>query len=683
AVLAVLLARLSGSADIAVGTPVAGRGHRDLAGLVGMFAGTLVLRTEIRSDHTFAQVLQTVRDADLGAFENADIPFDRLVDLMKPRRSAAYHPLFQVGFSYQNISLGHFTLDGVDVEVIEPELGVAKSDLHLTLVDNGEADAIAVRWDYDRDLFDHSTIERWHDLWTALLTGALGDADTPVGDLRVDSAAATSELMGAVSGRPAGTLTGLLERAFTRYADAEALWVDGARSVITYRQLSVRVNRLAGRLIAAGVGPEVRVAVAIERSAELIEAVLAVLVAGGAYVPVDPGAPAERNRLVLESVDPALLLVAGGVPDGLPRGGITLYDIISGEVPAELDADEVIAAVTRPANTAYIIYTSGSTGAPKGVAVSHGAIASQLCWKAATFPIGTGDTLVLRTNLTFDLSVWELFWPLISGARLAVAEPGGDRDPRYLAALMARAGVTAAHFVPSLLDAHLDAIADAGSLAHPLGRVLCIGEALNPATARRAAEVLGARVFNLYGPTEAAVGITCHEWETDTRDGGTRDRDTRNGTARAGSTVAIGTPADDSAAVVLDSRLHRVPDGVAGELYLGGVQLARAYHGRPDLTAARFVADPSGGGRRLYRTGDTARVGSNGQLEFLGRNDFQVKIRGQRIELGEIEAALAADPRVASAVVAAHEEVLVAYLVPDSAEPGWDGGAVLEDLAAH
>ena len=343
----------------------------------------------------------------------------------------------------------------------------------MTLVDNGEADAIAVRWDYDRDLFDHSTIERWHDLWTALLTGALGDADTPVGDLRVDSAAATSELMGAVSGRPAGTLTGLLERAFTRYADAEALWVDGARSVITYRQLSVRVNRLAGRLIAAGVGPEVRVAVAIERSAELIEAVLAVLVAG---VPTCPSIPVRRPNGTGWSWSRSIRRCCSspGSSDGLPRGGITLYDIISGEVPAELDADEVIAAVPRPANTAYIIYTSGSTGAPKGVAVSPRRHRFPIMLEGSHFP--DRYRRCPRTQDQPDIrSVGvELFWPLISGARLAIAEPGGDRDPRYLAALMARAGVTAAHFVPSLLDAHLDAIADAGSLAHPLGRVLCI-----------------------------------------------------------------------------------------------------------------------------------------------------------------------------------------------------------------
>ncbi|MFW0794041.1 amino acid adenylation domain-containing protein [Gordonia sp. CPCC 205515] len=687
-VLALTLARLAGTGDIVVGTPVAGRGHRDLADLVGMFVGTVVLRTDVRLDQPFSDLLASVRTTDLEAFENADIPFDRLVDLMRPRRSTAYHPLFQVGFSYQNLPQTDFTLDGADIEILEPPLGVAKSDLHLTLVESGSATAgdgatMRVQWDYDRDLFDHDTIERWHRIWLRLLSLVSATDDTPVGDLPVGSA--TSALVGPVSCRSDATLTELLAASYRRHAEEIAVAVDDPVTGLTgpgltYADLADRVHRLARTLIASGVGPEVRVAIAIERSAHLLEAILAVLHAGGAYVPIDPGAPAERNQRVLSSCSPAVVLVAGN-PAAVNQAAVTQAAVTGAEAVGArvidvttLDTTSVVEPITdpqrssplRPHHTAYVIYTSGSTGAPKGVAVSHRAIAAQFGWKSTTFPVGPGDTLLLKTPVTFDLSVWELFWPLLNGARLVLATPDGHLDPRYLADLLPRAKATAAHFVPSLLDAHLDAVEDSGLPPHPLTRVLCIGEALTPTTAERAAKMLGAQVFNLYGPTEAAVGITAHEWTAD---------------APPTATVPIGVPADDSATVILDARLHQVPAGVVGELYLQGIQLATAYEARADLTADRFIADPAGGGGRLYRTGDLARIDSHGTLEYLGRNDFQVKIRGQRIELGEIEAAVTRDPRIAAAAVAAHGETLTLYLVPMKSQAAvLDTDAVNRDL---
>ncbi|GAC02285.1 putative non-ribosomal peptide synthetase [Gordonia namibiensis NBRC 108229] len=678
-VLAILLSRLSGTDDIAVGTPVAGRHHRDLADLVGMFVGTVVLRTHLDANSTFAELLSQVRTVDLDAFEHADVPFDRLVDAVRPRRSAAHHPLFQVGFSYQNIAPAQLTLDGVDAEILEMSLGVAKSDLHLTVVEQGgsghggEAQRRAtmrVQWDYDRDLFDHNTVERWHRLWVELLSAALDAADTPVGDLAADSV--SDMLTGPVSGRDDATLTGLLAGGAARNPQAVALHDDATGSSQTYAELSARVNSLARTLIDAGVGPEVRVAVAISRSATLVESVLAVLAAGGAYVPVDPDAPARRTRLVVDSCRPAVVLTAGPPTVPIPEyADVIDVTAVPPAAPSPVTGGERVAPL-RPVNTAYVIYTSGSTGTPKGVAVSHRAIAAQLRWKSAEFPLGPDDITVLKTALTFDLSVWELFWPLVNGARLVIATAHGHRDPRYIADLFARTEVTAAHFVPSLLDAHLDAVADMAGTPHPVGRLLCIGEALAPSTAERAADVLGARVFNLYGPTEAAVGITHHEWTPTPVSSSTTPS----------PTVAIGVPVDDSGAVVLDTRLHQVPLGVVGELYLRGVQLATAYERRPDLTADRFVADPAGTGERMYRTGDLARIRPDGVLEFHGRNDFQVKIRGLRIELGEIESALAADPRIAAAAVAAHHgDTLTAYLVPAPGNPDvLDPAAVLADL---
>lgn len=665
-ILAVTLARLSGSTDIAVGTPVAGRAHPDLTDLVGMFVGTVVLRTHVDPGQSFRNLLAGVRTRDLEAFANADIPFDRLVDLLRPRRSAAYHPLFQVGFSYQNLPTAGLALDGLDVEVLEPSLGVAKSDLHLTLVEapagSGD-DAMRVQWEYDRDLFDHATIAEWHRLWTAVLAAALETPDTPVGDLAVCNG--TGMLRGAPRRRPATTLVDLLDSAFSAYAGSYAVCEDDG-AVFTYADTATKVERLARRLRAAGVGPEVRVAIAIRRSAHLVDAVLAVLAAGGAYVPLDPDAPTQRNAMVLASARPALVLVAGEEPGGLGDYPGPIVDVTAPVTALQSVPDRARElSRPRPANTAYVIYTSGSTGAPKGVAVSHAAIAAQLRWKRTAFPLGPGDTTVLKTPLTFDLSVWELFWPLVTGARLVLATPDGHLDPRYLASVMRRWGATVAHFVPSLLDAQLDAAADAGMPPHDLDWALCIGEALTPATAERAAAELSARVFNLYGPTEAAVGITAHEWLPG-----------RPGAA----TVPIGVPVDDSDVLVLDARLHQVPVGVVGELYLRGVQLATAYDGRPDLTADRFTADPTGRSARMYRTGDLARIRPDGTLEFLGRNDFQVKIRGQRIELGEIESALAADARVAAAAVTAVDDNLVAHLVPAAETDDFDVREVLDAL---
>ncbi|MXP19851.1 amino acid adenylation domain-containing protein [Gordonia sp. HNM0687] len=660
--LAVTLARLSGSDDIAVGTPVAGRGHRSLVDLVGMFVGTLVLRTRLHPGDDFRTVLTAVRDTDLDAFDRADIPFDRLVDLINPVRSAAHHPLFQVGFSYQNMAPTHLTLDDLEVEVIEQSAGMAKSELHLTITETDTG--MSVLWDFDRDLYDESTVSRWHDLWTAIVEAAVADPSRAIGDLAAPDltapglsagAGSAGVLIGARAESGVQTLPDLLDAAADRSPDAIAIWSETADTVVesTYRATACRTNRLARLLIDARVGPESRVVVAMARSPRMVEAILAVLRAGGAYVPIDPDAPIERTARIIESTSPAVILTDADLPH-LTTSAASLVDLRIAEVDRFAGHPVTDAERRRPLradNTAYVIHTSGSTGTPKGVAVSHGAIATQLRWKRSAYPIGATDTVLLKTPITFDLSVWELFWPLVSGARLALAAAGGHRDAGYLGVVCERAGVTAAHFVPSLLEAYLDSRADGTVADHAtLDTVLCIGEALRPATARRAATELGVRVVNLYGPTEAAVGITEHRWHAD---------------EAASVTVPIGRPVAGSDALVLDRRLHPVPAGVTGELYLAGPQLATGYQGRADLTAERFVADPRDVGRRMYRTGDLVRVNTDGELEYLGRNDFQVKIRGQRIELGEIEQALIHDTDVSGAAVAVHHgDTLVAYLVP-------------------
>src|SRR5690606_24971281 len=384
----------------------------------------------------------------------------------------------------------------------------------------------------------------------------------------------------------------------------------------------------------------------------------AVLATGAAYLPLDPEHPAERLDHVLATARPVCVLTRTGDGLDLPAGrdahhwpvlDLDRLDTTAYSAAPLTDAERL--APLRTGHPAYVIFTSGSTGRPKGVVVEHAAIVNRLRWMQAQYRLAADDVVVQKTPATFDVSVWEFFWPLQVGARLVLAAPGGHRDPRYLAELIAAEGVTVAHFVPSMLAVFVaePAVRDCGSLR----QVFCSGEALPPAPAHRLRALTGARVHNLYGPTEAAVDVTFHE---------VTDADTH--------TVPIGLPVANTAVHVLDSRLRQVPAGVPGELYLAGAQLARGYLARPGLTADRFVADPFPPGARLYRTGDLVTWSAGGELVYLGRTDFQVKLRGLRIELGEIEAALTDLDEIAQAVVVARGgEQLVAYLIPANTHP--------------
>ncbi|MGI9209435.1 MAG: amino acid adenylation domain-containing protein, partial [Rhodococcus sp. (in: high G+C Gram-positive bacteria)] len=414
----------------------------------------------------------------------------------------------------------------------------------------------------------------------------------------------------------------------------------------SYAEFASRVNSLARHLISLGVGPETNVAIAMERSIDAVIAVHAVVAAGGAYVPVDPGQPAERISYVFEIADPILVLSDSRHHLGADR---TVFDIGTFDatgVPDGPISDAERRGPLRPDNTAYVLFTSGSTGRPKGVAVSHASAVNQLDWLQEEFGADAADTVLLKTPLTFDASVWELFWPLHSGARMVVAAPDGHRDPQYLARALVDFEVSVAQFVPVVLDAVLDVLEEP---TPSLRLVFAGGEALSGATADRARKMLGCGVHNLYGPTETTMQATHRRSDPDS----------------GGGRVPIGTPVRNTGALVLDTRLHPVPVGVVGELYLSGVQLARGYAGRAHLTADRFVANPfDGAGTRMYRTGDLVRWNAHRELEYVGRNDMQVKLRGQRIELGEIDSVLRAHEDVAAGVVVAWPEQLVGYVVP-------------------
>ncbi|MGW6692139.1 amino acid adenylation domain-containing protein [Rhodococcus sp. NPDC054953] len=653
---AVLLRGLGAGDDVVVGSPVAGRTDTAVERVVGFFVNTLVLRTDLGGDPTVTDLLARIRATDLDAYAHQDVPFDQLVERMAPARSLARQPLFQVLVQYRD-EIDPITMAGLDAAPVFVETGTAKFDLtfELAAADGG---GLRGRVEYADDLFDHATVEAFAARLRLLLRGI---ADRPGARLSAldpltgaDRAALAAAESGPAVPVPDRTLPELFTRQVADTPDALALIVDETGQEVTYAQLDAAVAALAGQLTGAAGGV---VAVAVRRSAALVVALLAIHRAGAAYLPLDDSYPAERLSYMVSDADPALVLRG---PDVAP------LDVTAPVL--EIDADGRVLReartgggarrpVVHPDAAAYLLYTSGSTGRPKGVLVSHRAIGNRLAWMQAEYGLAAGDRVLQKTPSGFDVSVWEFFWPLITGATLVVARPDGHRDPRYLREVIDRRAVGTVHFVPSMLAAFLDELAESGGPRPRLARVLCSGEALTADHRERFHALVDAELHNLYGPTEAAVDVTAAALEP----------------AGAGSWVPIGRPVWNTRVVVLDDRLRRVPPGVVGELYLGGVQLARGYHDRPALTADRFVADPDGtAGERLYRTGDLVRwrpTTTAGRepvlaLDYLGRTDGQVKLRGQRVELGEIESVLLGDEAVGQAVVVARAGRLCAYVVP-------------------
>ncbi|MFC8527843.1 amino acid adenylation domain-containing protein [Nocardia sp. NPDC057227] len=665
AALAVLLGRLSGTPDVAVGTPTAGRGDAALDDVIGMFVNTLVLRTELDPAVSFADLLAEVRAKDVAAFGHADVPFERLVELLDPVRSPARHPLFQVMLTFQNLARTELELPELTVGGLDLAVPLAKFDLQFSLAEHidrqGAAYGIAAEITYATDLFDEATIRRVAERFQRVLAAVAADPRVQVGAIELldaDERKAVLTGWNATERELPGdeTLVSLFQARAAATPDAVALvGADGEQ--LSYAQFAARVHRLARVLTAEGVEPDSLVALAIRRSVELVVAMYAVLEAGAGYVPLDPDQPADRIDYVLATARPAMVLTTARDEFHTDAAPVTVLDALdlTGTADTPLTEPERGGPV-RAGSIAYVIFTSGSTGKPKGVAVSHRAIVNRLLWMQDEYRLTADDAVLQKTPATFDVSVWEFFWPLQAGARLVVATPDGHRDPVYLAETIAARGITTAHFVPSMLAvfvATLDEAAGAAGRHAGLRLVFASGEALPAPTAARLRELTGARLHNLYGPTEAAVDVTYHEV-----------------VAADTVSVPIGRPVWNTSLYVLDARLRPVPPGVPGELYLAGRQLALGYLGRSDLTADRFVADPFGAdGSRMYRTGDLVRWNSGGEVEYLGRTDFQVKLRGLRIELGEIEAALLEQPGVDRSVVVLRRdtpagEALIGYLVP-------------------
>jgi len=676
AVYQVLLGRHSGQSDFAVGTPAGGRPRSELERLIGPFFNMLPMRADLTDDPTFAELLARVKRTTLDAFAHQGLPFEQLIGELGPARDISRTPVFQVALALQSYDEDSAAWPGLEAEPFPMTAMAARFELELFLTQRrGGLDGLFI---HNRHLLAGATVEALATHFVTLLRAATSAPHLRVSDLEMLAPDEHDRIAAFAHGprRPYPedrTLGDLLRAQAARTPEAVAL--ESGEHRLSYAELERRADRLAHRLRGLGVAPGARVAVCAERSVELVVSLLAVVKAGAAYVPLDPDYPRDRLDFMLRDAEAVVLLAQTAVRDRLPETGIITLD------PNEPDDDPGHAAdttspagladpagsaacsagmVSGPAYPAYMIYTSGSTGRPKGVPNTHAAIGNRLDWMQRAFGL-TGDDVVLqKTPAGFDVSVWEFFWPLITGARLVLAAPGGHRDTAYLRDLIIGSGVTTLHFVPSMLAAFLEE--EGIEACASLRRVICSGEELPPGVAARFFERLpGAELHNLYGPTEAAVDVTA--WRCVPGD----------------SRLPIGHPVQNTSIRILDQWLRPVPFGVPGELHIGGVQLAPGYHERPALTAERFVPDPyDGAGSRLYRTGDLARLRRDGAVEFLGRIDDQIKIRGQRVELGEIEAVLREQPGVREALVVAGGDALVAYVVTE--DPGADLRAALRTL---
>ncbi|MFB7333683.1 amino acid adenylation domain-containing protein [Streptomyces adustus] len=640
-----LLARWSGQTDVAVGTPIAGRGRVELEPLIGFFVNTLVLRSDLSGDPAFTDLLARVRDTALAAYDHQDLPFDRLVEELRPDRDLGRNPVFDVLFQLHPEQLGSLPLHGVSVRVEDVDNGTAKFDLSLAVTEL--PDGLLGTLQYATDLFDRATMERFAAHYVRLLHSALADPGRPLSRLELLTGAETRELHARPTApEPAARcLHRLVEEQVRRTPDAVA--VTFGPEHLTYAELDRRANRLARALRDRGAGRGDTVAVLLARSAETVVAVLAVLKAGAAFVPVDPTHPAGRIRTVLEDSGAALVLTRGA------------HDAVPGNTPVlDLDAERTrVAALSGadprlpvcPDDLAYVLYTSGSTGRPKGVAVRHGGITGYLAALTATFALDQRDVVLARTALTFDPSVRDLFAPLSTGGRVVLASDDRAADPEALLALMEEQRVTAVlSVVPSMLGEL--AAAASGPVRAPLRLVMTTGEALTASCARDVRRLGdGIRLVNQYGPTECTNTSTYHVVTDEDIDGGR---------------IPIGRPLPGVRCLILGEHLEPLPTGAVGELFIAGPGVARGYLGDPARTATAYLPDPYGpAGSRMYRTGDLVRRRADGALEFHGRRDNQVKVRGHRVELGEVEAALLRHPGVARAVVAAHGEGLDRELV--------------------
>ena len=648
AAFATVLSRYASQPEVVIGTPVANRDAAGTEALVGLLANTVVLRADLSGDQTVGDLLGAARATCLDAFAHAGTPFEKVVERLAPDRDQSRSPVFQIMLALNNAPAPRVELPGLEFTPLEPANPTAKFDVVLNLADQPEL--ITGVCEFDVDVYDAPMIEALLGHLTRVLHAFTANPAARLSTVDMLGDSQRHGLVRAFNQTPARydhrrCLHQLVEDATDRAPGAVAVVAPGA--ALSYGDLDRAANRLARLLIGRGVRPDDVVAVCAKRSVELVIAEYAVLKTGAGFVPLDPAWPAIRMDEVIADAGCRLVLTQAEMRLGRAE------TVAIGAASSEADTRPGVPVCPR--HRAYVVYTSGSTGQPKGVQVEHGAIANNLLWMQQDWPLRPGDRMLHKTASTFDVSVKEVFWPLLSGATLVLAEPGTERDPEALLDQVGRHAITITHFVPSMLELVLDAAERRRQgLGAALRYVMSGAETLSASTGRRFFGSCSADLLHMYGPTETAIAVT-----------GWRCRRGEDLPSR----LPLGRPMPNCALYVLDQDLSPVPPGAWGELYVGGAPVARGYLGRPADTAAAFLPDPFMTGR-MYRTGDVVRLGGDGLLEFRGRRDDQVKIRGFRVELGEIEAALREVPGIRNAVATAFgrsqsDAGIAAYVVPD------------------
>ncbi len=665
-----LLYRYTGQPDVVVGSPIANRNQAEIEQLIGFFVNTLVMRTDLSGNPRFNELMQRVREMTLAAYEHQDMPFERLVEELQPERDLSRSPLFQVMFILQNTPGAELELGGLSLSRMEVDNRTAKFDLTLSMLEEAGG-GLSGSLEYNTDLFDASSIWRLADHFEVILSAIVAEPQQRIEDLPLMSSLEREQVV--VKWNRTAESYGQ-DQCFDQLFDEqvartpEAVAVQYAGEYLNFAELNARSNQLAHYLRSLGVGADTLVGICVERSLEMVVGLLGIMKSGAAYVPLDPAYPQQRVALVMADSEIAVLLTQRHLVSQLPVAGVDVVCLDSDWETISRQSEQTPARISTAANLAYTIYTSGSTGQPKGVQISHRALTNFLCSVQREPGFTADDVLISVTTLSFDMAGLELYRPLMIGARLVIASRETAADGRELAQAIADSGATVMQATPATWRMLLDA-EWAGSKKL---KMVCGGEALSGELAQKLL-ARGAELWNIYGPTETTIWSTLKRVEQVSR-----------------GIVELGRPIANTQIYILDGRQQPVPVGVPGELYIGGDGLARGYIHRADLTAERFVPDPFSeeGGRRLYRTGDRARYLADGQIEFLGRLDHQVKIRGHRIELGEIEVALEQHPSVGEAIVVARSEAdgdqrLVAYVVADPATEMAAAAEMPETAAQH
>ncbi len=651
-----LLYRYSGQRDLLIGTPIANRNRAEMESLIGFFINTLILRIRFSGQMTFRELLVQVRETSLEAYAHQDLPFEKLVEELQPERTLSHSPLFQVQFHLQNAATENFSLSGLSMSQVEVETQTAKFDLLLTMVESTEG--LAGRLNYNTDLFDTATIHRMAQHFERLLEAAVANPDEQISRLRFLLDSERERLLFEWNDTRKDYGKGIpLHLAIAHQAGLtpDAAAVRFEQDELTYRELNQRANQIGQFLRKLGVGPEVPVGIFIERSTEMLVGLLGVLKAGGPYVPLDPTAPAERLSFIIRDAGIAFVLTREQLREFFPASGARLVCLDSDWKDISQDDDTDFDSGVSVENLAYIVYTSGSTGRPKGVLVEHRQLSNYIHGVGERLALNACTSFALVQPLTVDSSVTTIYSALLTGGCLHLISEERAADAQAMATYMRQHRIDYLKIAPSHLAA-LQRTVDP-SMLMPRKLLITGGEASRVTFAKQLRILAQCPIFNHYGPTETTVGVTTYQVDETVKDMGS-------------VMLPIGRPLPNVQAYVLDRHMEPVPVGVAGELYIGGKYVARGYLNRPELTAERFVPDPFSAvaGARLYSTGDVARYLAGGQLEFLGRQDQQVKVRGFRIELGEIETVLREHEGVREAVVTAYtgkqgDTHLAAYVV--------------------